>query len=317
MGARSAGYAPPKLVLLFETQTADKSPMSISIKRRAEAHRGIEVKPFIEVAAGSGGISTEGMLELWAFREVLWGFAIRQVKIRYKQAAIGIGWAVIQPVVSAALFAVVLGRLASVPSEGEPYLLFALAGMVGWTYFSSAGGSGSESLVSNQSLLRKIYFPREVLPLASVGAALIDLVPGLAVLAVAAGLYGTAPSAPWLATPLIVLILIVFAAAFSLGLSAINVYYRDVKYALPFIFQLGLFLSPVVYSVQAIPARWRELYAILNPAAAAIDGFRRIFIHRAWPDATVTFGALAWASVLLLFCYVFFKRLERGFSDRV
>jgi len=313
MGRR---YARRGLGLLFEVQTADRPMMSISMRRRAETHPAAGVKPFVEVAAGPGGISIAGLQEFWVFREVLWGFAVRQVKIRYKQAVIGIGWAILQPVVSAALFTVVLGRLASVASEGKPYLLFALAGLVAWTFFSNAAGSASESLVSNQSLLRKVYFPREVLPLATVGAALVDLVPGLVVLAVAAGLYGIAPSVAWLAIPLLILVLVVFASGFGFCLSAINVYYRDVRYALPFLLQLGLFASPVVYSLQAVPGRWRELYGILNPAAAAIDGFRRVFVHRDWPDVSITLGALGWASMLFVLGLVFFKRLERGFADR-
>ncbi len=222
-----------------------------------------------------------------------------------------------QPVLAAALFAVFFGRLASIPSEGKPYLLFALAGMVAWTYFSGAVGSASESLVANQSLLRKIYFPRELLPLSAVGASLVDLAPGLLILAIAAGAYGIVPSFAWLATPLLVLILVTFAAAVSIGLSAVNVYYRDVKYALPFFLQIGLFASPIVYSLQSIPHRWRSVYAIANPAAAVIDGFRRVFVHGTWPAATVTFGALVWATLLFVVAYTFFKRLERGFSDRV
>ncbi len=271
----------------------------------------------IEIVGGPGGVSRSAVAELLDAREVLWGFTVRAVKVRYKQAVLGIGWAVVQPLAAAALFAVFLGRFASIPSEGVPYLLFALAGMVVWTYFSSAAGSGSESLVSQQPLLRKIYFPREVLPLSALTAALVDLVPGLATLAVAALLYGVAPSLPWLSVPLLVLVVVVFVAAFSLALSAVNVYYRDVKYALPFVLQLGLFASPVVYSLDLVPSRWRELYAIGNPVAAAIDGLRRAFVHQQWPDLSITLGALAWATVLLAVAYWFFKRLERGFSDRV
>lgn len=278
---------------------------------------GGEARSHLVITSGRNRLSRESVAELYAFRHVLLGFALRAVKVRYKQAAIGIGWAVIQPVLAASLFAVFLGRLANVPSEGRPYLLFALAGMVAWTYFSGASGSAADSLVANQSLLRKIYFPREVLPLAAVGAALVDLLPGLVVLAVAAGFYGIAPSLPWLATPLLVLVLVVFAAAFSIGFAAVNVYYRDVKYALPFLLQLGLFASPVVYSLHSIPPGWREAYAIGNPAAAAIEGFRQVFLHQSWPDLTITLGALAWALLLLVAAYSIFKLLERGFSDRV
>lgn len=274
-------------------------------------------KPVLDVTGGRGRLSLESLRELWIFREVLWAFAVRQVKVKYKQAAVGVGWAVLQPVVSAALFALFLGRFAGVASEGVPYLLFALAGMVPWMYFSSSGGSAMESLITDQTLLRKVYFPREILPLAAVVAGLVDLVPGLVTLMIAAGLYGIAPSIAWFALPLPILILILAAAALGLGLSGLNVYYRDVRYALPFVLQLGLIVSPVVYSLSAIPEQWQTAYAILNPIAGAIDGVRRIVTHQEWPDMGITFGALAWSSILLLLAYALFKRLERGFSDRV
>jgi lipopolysaccharide transport system permease protein len=274
-------------------------------------------KPMLEVSGGPGGISRESLHELWIFREVLYAFLVRQVKVKYKQAAIGIGWAVIQPVIAAALFALFLGKLSNVGSEGAPYLLFALAGMAAWTYFSGAAGGAMESLISDQALLRKVYFPREVLPLAAVGAGLVDFLSALGTLLVAALLYGLMPAVPWLVLPLPVLLLAVSAAALGLGLSGINVYYRDVRYALPFVLQLGLFASPIVYPLSAVPGTWRTVYAILNPVAAAIDALRRIVIHQTWPDFSVTFAALGWALLLALGGYVLFKRLERGFSDRV
>jgi lipopolysaccharide transport system permease protein len=162
-----------------------------------------------------------------------------------------------------------------------------------------------------------VYFPREVLQLAAVGAAFVDFLPALGTLVIAALLYGITPTVAWLALPLPAVLLAVTAAAFGLGLSGVNVYYRDVRYALPFVLQLGLFASPVVYPLSALPGSWRTVYAILNPAAAAIDALRRIVIHQAWPDFGVTFAALGWALILAIGAYAFFKRLERGFSDRV
>ncbi len=274
-------------------------------------------RPLFEVSAGPGRASLNSLRELWSFRGVLWAFMARFVRVKYKQAAVGIGWAVLQPVLGALLFAIFLGRYAGVSSEGAPYLLFALAGMVGWSFFASAAGTAMESLVSDQVLLRKVYFPREVVPLAAVAAGLVDLLPGLAVLLVAAIAYGVPPDLVWTALPLCLAILVIFAAALGLGLSAVNLYYRDVRHALPFVLQLGLFASPVVYSLQAIPEGWRTQYAVLNPVAAAIDGIRRIVLHHTWPDPGATLGALAWTVVLLLCGYALFKRLERGFSDRV
>ena len=274
-------------------------------------------KPEIEIVGGPGGLSVAALRELWHYREVLSAFVTRHVKVKYKQAAIGIGWAVVQPLLAASLFAVFLGKLVDVPSEGAPYFVFALAGMVAWSYFSHAAGQGMESLVADQVLLRKVYFPREILPLASVAAALADLLPALGVLAAAAFAYGLWPTLAWLALPIPVLLLALAATAVALAISATNVYYRDVRYALPFVLQVGLFASPVVYPLDVVPGAWREVYAILNPVAAAIDGLRNIVLHGEWPELGITLGAFAWTLVLLFAGYALFKRLERGFADRV
>jgi lipopolysaccharide transport system permease protein len=274
-------------------------------------------KTEIEIVGGPGGVSLGAARELWLFREVLSAFVVRHVKVKYKQAAIGIGWSVLQPVVAAALFALFLGRFANVSSDGLPYFAFALAGMVAWSAFSGAVGTAMESLVADQVLLRKVYFPREVLPLAAVGAVLVDLVPALATLFVAVLLYGIAPSLTWIAVVLPILVIALSAAGIGMALAALNVYYRDVRYALPFLLQIGLFATPVVYPLDVVPAGWREAYAILNPVAAAIDALRHAVVAGSWPEPLITGGALAWSLVLLGGGYTLFKRLERGFSDRI
>jgi lipopolysaccharide transport system permease protein len=274
-------------------------------------------KPILEVEGGPGGISRDALRELWAFREVLWAFAVRQVKVKYKQAAIGVGWAVVQPIAAAGIFALFLGRFANVASEGAPYLLFALCGTVIWTYFSGSASSAAESLVTDSALLRKVFFPREVLPLGAILAGLVDFAPALATLIVAALLYGFVPGITWLALPPVLGIVVLFAAAFGLGLSGLNVYYRDVRYVLPFVLQLGLFASPIIYSLASVPAGWRDVYEVINPLAAAIDGLRRIVLHDEWPQFGITFGALGWCALLAIGGYALFKRLERGFTDRI
>ena len=274
-------------------------------------------KPLVELRGGRGGVSRATLREAWAFREVLLAFAVRFIKVKYKQAAVGIGWAVLQPVLAAAIFALVLGRYAHVSSEGVPYLLFALAGMVLWTYFSTAGTTAVDSLVVDQALLRKVFFPRELIPLGAVVAGLVDLAPSLVLLIVVALLYGVTPAVSWVVLLVPVLIVTLSLSALSLALSALNVYYRDVRYAVPFIFQLGLFASPVVYPLQVIPSPWDRVYGIVNPVAGAIDAMRDIVVHGHWPDAVVTLGALGWSCVALVIGYFFFKRLERGFADRV
>lgn len=274
-------------------------------------------KRLVESRGGPGGVTRDSLAEVWRYREVLVAFAVRYVKVRYKQAAVGIGWAFVQPMAAAAIFAIFLGHFANVASEGVPYVIFSLAGMAAWTYFSNASTTGSESLVYHEALLRKVYFPREILPLAAVSASLVDLVPALATLALVAAVYGYVPNLAWLALPLPLIVLVCFAAAFSIGLAAINVYYRDVRYALPFLLQLGLFATPVVYSVDSISPRWRSVYATLNPIAAVIDSIRRIVLHGVWPRFGVLALAFCWTAALAISSYVLFKRLERGFSDRI
>ena len=271
----------------------------------------------LEITGGGGGISLAELSELWEFREVLMAFAQRKVKVRYKQAIIGISWAVIQPAFSAVLFSVVLGRLAHVPSEGAPYILFALAGMVAWTYFSTSSGQAIDSFITDGAMIRKVYFPREILPLSSLLAGTVDLLPGLAVLAVLAATMGVLPSVWWLFLPLPLLLLLVTAAALSLGLSALNAYYRDVRYGMSFIFQIGLFASPVVYPLGLVPHQWRTLYAVINPVAESIDAIRRIVVHQSAPDFWLLGLSFVWAVLLLALSYAAFKRLERGISDRI
>src|SRR5437867_2417981 len=180
-------------------------------------------KPMVETSGGKGQLTLGTLRELWTFREVLVAFALRGIKVRYKQAAIGIAWAVLQPVLAAALFAIFLGRLSHLSSEGVPYLLFALAGMVCWTFFSNAAGNAMGSLVEDGALLRKVYFPREILPLADLLSGLVDYVPGLLILIVATCLYGYYPAASWILLPLPLLILLLAAGALGLAASGANV----------------------------------------------------------------------------------------------
>jgi len=283
-------------------------------------HQRVERRPsldtLVEIRSGRGHASLQELREIYRFREVLSAFVIRLVKVKYKQAAIGFGWSFLQPIASAALFALFMGRFAKLSSEGVPYILFALCGTACWSYFSTALTNAMESVVREASLIRKVYFPRELLPLSSVLAALVDFAPAVLTVLVASVIQGTTPGIEWLALPLSLLILALTALGLGLGLSGLNVYYRDFRYALPFLVQMGLFASPVVYSLATVPARWRTPYAILNPVAASIDGVRREVLHHQWPSLTITGGALLWSLLLVLGGYALFKRLERGFADR-
>lgn len=282
------------------------------VRHEREQHQRV-----MEIVGGPGGISIAALKEFWAYREVLTAFVMRMVKVKYKQAIVGIGWAVVQPLVSALMFTFFLGKLIKAPSEGVPYLLFALAGMVLWTFFAGAVSGAMESLISDQTLIRKVFFPREILPIANILAGVVDFVPGLVILGVVAALFGYWPSLSWIALPIPLFLVFIAAAGLGMGLSSLNVYYRDVRYVLPFVLQLGLFASPVVYPLSKIPAGWRTLYAVANPVATAIDDVRRIVLHHGWPDWSTTTMAFIWAVVLLVGSYSLFKRLERGFADRI
>ena len=255
--------------------------------------------------------------EVWIFREVLLAFASRIIRVRYKQAALGIAWALVVPTISAILFTVVLGRVAHIASEGVPYLLFALCGMVAWGFFSTALGVAMDSVVADSALLRKVYFPREVLPFAAIVASLVDLVPTFVLLIIFCIAYGYTPAVEWLALPLVPILLVTGVAAYAMLPASLNVYYRDIRYILPFVLQLGLFASPVLWSLTRVAQPWRDLIIAVNPAACAIDALRRILLHHQWPQLLSTVSCLAWIGVLGLVGYFCFKRLERGFADRI
>ena len=255
--------------------------------------------------------------ELWEYREVLLALVIRYFKVKYKQAAIGVGWVIAQPLLAALLFSIFLGRFAHLPSEHVPYFVFALAGLTAWNFFSSAVASAADSIIRDATVLRKVYFPREAVPLSAVGAALVDLPAALVLLLVVALAYGIRPSLAWLLLPVPILILVIAAAGLGLLMATLNVYYRDIRYVLPFVLQALLFATPIVYSIQLVPERWRLLYGTLNPVATAVEDLRRMVLHGVWPDPLRNLAALGASLVLLAGAYYLLKLLERDFADRV
>jgi lipopolysaccharide transport system permease protein len=262
-------------------------------------------------------LSAPNLLELWSYREVFLAFAIRHFKIRYKQAAIGVGWSLVQPLFAALLFAIFLGRFAHLSGEGRPYFLFALAGLVPWTFFSTALTSSADSLIRDASMVRKVYFPREILPLSAVAAALADLPAAILVLLGLDLATGGRPSLTWLLIPLPIILLLLTAASLGLIMSALNVYYRDIRHALPFLLQIIMFSSPVIYSLEIIPASWRAVYQAVNPIAAAIEDLRRLVLHDTWPDPWVNAWALLSLLLLLILGYYLFLSLQRDFADHL
>ncbi len=250
----------------------------------------------------------------WPYRELFFFLAWRDVKIRYRQTVLGASWAVLQPLVAMLIFTVLFGHVAKVPSEGIPYPLFSYSGLLLWTYFSVALGGGAGALVGNSGLIGKVYFPREALPAAPILAALVDLGIGM-VLLVGLMLYYHAPFT-WhlIFLPLLVLELVIFVMAVSLALAAVNVKYRDVKHALPFVIQLWMFVSPVIYPTNMLPERYRFLLA-LNPLTGIIETWRACIFPGRGMNWSLLEVSVVVTAIVLFDGASYFKSTERAFAD--
>ncbi len=254
--------------------------------------------------------------ELWDYRELFFFLTWRDIKVRYKQTALGAAWAVLQPFGTMVVFSLFFGRLAGISSGGVPYPLFAFAALVPWTFFATAVALAGNSLVEQERILSKVYLPRLIVPAAAVLACLVDLAIAFVVLLVMMLAYGVVPSLALLTLPFFVLLAAVTALAVGLWLSALNVMYRDVRYALPFLVQLWLFASPVAYPSRLVPEPWHAVYG-LNPMAGVIDGFRWALLGDSEaPGAILAVSVLAVAA-LLAGGVLYFRRMERSFADVV
>ena len=241
--------------------------------------------PLLRIHPGQGSVASR-LSEVWAYRELFYFFTWRDIQVRYKQTALGVAWAVIQPVLTMAVFSVFLGALARVPSDGVPYPVFVFCGLVPWQLFAYALGASASSLVSNERLVSKVYFPRLILPLSAVLAGLVDFVIALAALLVLMRLYGLWPGWAIVTLPLFTLLAIATAIAVGLGLSALSVRYRDVRHALPFLTQFWLFATPIAYPSSLLPERFRPLYG-LNPMAGVVEGFRWALLGQGNPPSAL------------------------------
>lgn len=251
--------------------------------------------------------------ELWAYRELLWVLTRRDIKVRYKQTVLGILWAVIQPVMAMVVFSIFFGRLAKMPSDGLPYPIFVYAALLPWTFFANALGNAGNSLVGSAHLISKVYFPRLIIPLASVGAGLIDFAISTVILLALMVAYGVGWSINLLAAPVLVLAVVFTALGVGTLLSALNVAYRDFRYVIPFLIQLWLFATPVVYPASLVPERWQWLL-YLNPMAGLIEGFRSAFLARPFD----LFGIAISTAVALMIFFIgafYFEKVERRFAD--
>jgi len=268
---------------------------------------------WVENRAPSGWLPTLDLRELWSFRELAVVLAGRDLRVRYKQTLLGVAWAVLQPLVAAAIFTIVLGRLAGVPSDGLPYAVFVYSGLVIWTYFASGLEGVSQSLVRDRDLVTRTYFPRILAPGAGTIPGLVDLAVSLVVLGVMMVAYEVSPGAELLLLPVWVLAAMLVLLGAGLWLSALNVRYRDVRHTLTFLVQVWFFASPVVYPSSLVEGSWTYVYA-LNPMVTVIDGFRWSVVGAQAPGAPALVS-LGVTVVLFVSGVVYFLRAERRFAD--
>jgi len=253
--------------------------------------------------------------DLWSYRDLLAILTWRDVAVRYKQTVFGVGWALLQPLLMTVVFSLLFGRLARLPSDDLPYPLFALAGLVVWGFFSAAVTNGGNSLIGNASLITKVHFPRLLIPCAAVGAALVDFAIGVGLLLLLGVYYRLPPGAHLLLLPVVAVLLSLLAGAIALWMAALNVKYRDVRYALPFILQFWMFASPVIYPLSLVPPHWRWLM-VLNPLTGIIETMRVAF-----GGSRLSVPGLLCATVVTSVVFVYalysFQRMERDFADLV
>ena len=271
--------------------------------------------PTLRISPPSRWTSLE-FRELWEYRELLYFLIWRDVKVRYKQTALGAAWAVIQPFFMMVVFSLFFGRLAKVPSDGIPYPVFTFCALLPWQLFANALTESSNSLVGNQNLITKVYFPRLVVPISAVLGGLVDFVISFVILLGMMLYYGIVPGWAIVTLPGFILLAVMTALGVGLWLSALNVQYRDVRYTIGFLVQLWLFLTPVAYPSSIVPEKWRPLYG-LNPMAGVVEGFRWALLGKSQPP-----GAMLWVSVAVVILILFgglyyFRRMEQQFADIV
>jgi lipopolysaccharide transport system permease protein len=256
------------------------------------------------------------LAEVWQYRELLYFFVWRDVKVRYKQTVIGIAWVVLQPLMTMGVFTLFFGRLAKLPSDGLPYPVFYFSALVPWTYFSNALQNCTNVVLDNQRVITKVYFPRLVLPLSAVVSGLVDFAIGFVVLLVVIAIYVIKPTPAALWLPVLLLLGVLTALGVGLWMSALNALYRDVRYVVPFLVQCWMFASPVAYPSSLVPQRWRWLYG-LNPMAGVIDGFRWAITGHGQPPSLTLLVSTAAVLLVVLGGLFFFNRMETAVVDRV
>jgi lipopolysaccharide transport system permease protein len=271
--------------------------------------------PVIRIEPSKGWVSLQ-LHELWEYRELLYFFTWRDIKVRYKQTALGAAWAIIQPFFTMVVFSLFFGRLANMPSDGIPYPIFTFAALVPWTFFANGLSRSSSSLVGSAHLINKIYFPRLAAPISSAISGLADFIPAFMVLLGLMLYYGVAPTVKVVSLPLFLTLALVSSLGVGLWLSAINVQFRDVNFVVPFLTQIWLFATPIAYPSSLIPQPWRTLYG-LNPLVGVVEGFRWALLGTAQPPWPIIIISSLTALALLVGGAFYFRRMEKTFADLV
>lgn len=261
-----------------------------------------------------GRLAIPSVRELWNSREVMMQFGRRDIVLRYRQTFVGVAWVLIQPLAAAGIFTIVFGQIAQLPSGGVPYFIFTLVGMLAWNLFNGIVSRGATSLIMNQALVSKVYFPRMLVPLSSILSVLLDFVIGFALYIVLLFVFGVSVNWPVLLTPVWILLAIVFASGVAIAMSALAVSYRDVNYALPWVLQMLLFATPIAYSLEAVPAGL-EWFVNINPLSWLMEAFRWSLLDLAAPPAWQILALVATSIVTLAGGVLIFQSLERSFAD--
>jgi lipopolysaccharide transport system permease protein len=282
----------------------------------AAAHKAAKLPdhPVVTIEPSSAWVPLR-LRDLWSYRELLYFLTWRDVKVRYKQTLLGASWAILQPLLTMLIFTLLFGRLAGIKSDGIPYPIFAYTGLLIWTFFSTAVTNSGNSLVGSANLITKIYFPRMIIPGAAVGAGLVDLALAFIIQIALMFYYRIAPTSQILMVPVLVLLVTIFAVSVGMWLSALNVKYRDIRYAIPFLIQLWLFVSPVIYPASILPSKWRWILA-LNPLTGIIENFRAAVLGTRFNWTALAVSAAITLTVLIGSAYSF-RRMEKTFADIV
>jgi lipopolysaccharide transport system permease protein len=262
------------------------------------------------------GLIRLNLRDVWAYRELLYFLAWRDVKVRYKQTVLGVAWAILQPVMTMVVFSIFFGRFAKMPSDGVPYPVFTFVALLPWQLFAYALTESANSLVGSQNLITKVYFPRLIVPLAAVLAGLVDFAIAFVVLLGLMSYYRIVPTSAVVLLPLFVALALATALGVGLWLSSLNVKYRDVRYTIPFLTQFWLFATPVAYPASIVPERWRPLLG-LNPMAGVVDGFRWALLGKAEGPGPVLAVSVTVVAVMLVGGLMYFRQTERTFADLV